>query len=212
MYSITELLSNSESVSIDLSIPKKDVETYFRNYYINKTRPIRNLTANEINLVKHYEETRFFSERDIRSFCSDNKIPFEEYVADNWIVPKNMINMPDNEYRIARKYTRYLLEPYLFYKNSTAPRLSLLSKEEIGLLLSNIAVGVSILPGEKINTKTSMDAMDRLLVLYDSLPKNDSASAEVNKKLRKLNPKQLEMAIKKITDEIESEEDNNPLK
>lgn len=183
-------------IARDLGISESDVQSYFRNYYINRTLPIRNLTLAEISLVKQYKEISLHSENDMRGMCLMLNIEYESFLADRWIVPKEYIRMSDKEYYIAKRYFKILLEPYYLYENHMAPRLNPLSKEEVTILLSNIAVGISIIPNDNITSYTSMMAMDRLVNMYDTMPKE--VDHEANQKIKELSPAQLEAIINSV--------------
>jgi len=181
----------------ELRLSEQEIESYYRNYYINRTLPIRDLTPNEIKLVRFYNEIKLASKTEVLALCSKQGITENMYMKDMWLLPKAIIQMPDEEYRVAMRYASVLLEPYINYNNYRAPRLIALTKEEIAMLLSNIAVGITILPEDQITTRISMEAMDRLLVLYETLPKdtNNKSSALV----KNLSPDQLERLINLVT-------------
>lgn len=194
---IQKYTKDYDMVSLELNMKKEEVESYFRNYYINKTLPIRNLTNLEIGMVKYYKEIRLYSDSDIRAVCANLNVDYGEYIENPWLIPKALTRIPEEEYQIAMKYAPLILEPYLNYGNYRAPRLTPLSMEEIAMLLSNIAIGVSILPEDKINSYTAMSAMDRLLAMYDSLPKKNNSA--VSEKVKELTPAQLEEVINRVT-------------
>lgn len=193
-------------VAHELNIPLENVESYFRNYYINRTLPIRDLTAKEMSLVKYYEEIKFYGKTDLLALCAQFKLTWEQYQEDAWIIPKHLAGMTDDEYNIAKKYSSVILEPYLNYKQFKAPRFKPLSKEEIAMLLSNIAVGVSIIPDDQITVRVSMEAMDRLISLYETLPKNHGDNPVAAENLKKLSPKQLEIILYGATKNIEKKD------
>lgn len=198
-------MQNAVSTSImsqDLKISEPEIEAYYRNYYINRTLPIRDLTPDEIKLVRYYNEVKFYAKDEIVGLCTQYELTYEDYLSDMWILPKEIIKMPDAEYMIAKKYASILLEPYVNYGNYRAPRLTPLTKEEIAMLLSNIAVGITILPEDQITTRISMEAMDRLLNLYEALPK-EAMDKTTNDLLKNLSPKKLEALINQLTAEIE---------
>ena len=197
MNELETLREDPDIISAELGIPKNDILSYFKNYYINRTLPIRNLTMNEINLVKQYKEIMYYSEHDMKGMCQQFNVDFNEYIKDRWLVPKAYINMPDREYYVAKKYYRLLLEPYFNYDNHRAPMLRPLSMEEVIMLLSNLAVGISIIPGDKITSFISLTAMDRLVGLYDTLPKENNE--EANDRIRELSPEQLVAVIDEVT-------------
>lgn len=184
-------------ISSELNIPKENVDSYFRNYYINKTFPIRDLKPVEIALVKTYKEIMFHSEHDLRGMCIKHGVIYDDYLKDRWLLPAKYVGMTKEEYYIIKKYYAVVIEPFLKYENEIAPRLTPVSKEEIVMLLSNIAVGISIIPKEKINTFTSMMAMDKLVALYDTLP--IETNVESDRKIKELSPKELEAIIDQVT-------------
>lgn len=199
-----ELLQNTISTSImaqELKMEEAEIEAYYRNYYIHRTLPIRNLTPNEIQLVRYYKDIRFAAKPEIVEMCVSCGMTYDEYITDMWVLPKTLIRMPDEEYRIAMRYASVLLEPYVNYDNYKGPRLTPLNKEEIAMLLSNIAVGITILPEDQITSRVSMEAMDRLLKLYEDMPRD--TDGKVNQTLRKLDTKKLELLVKYLTGTVD---------
>ena len=204
MNLIQQNVVSTNIMAKELGISESEVESYYRNYYINRTLPIRDLTPNEMKLVKWYNEIKFANRSEQLDLCAKYHIAPVDFMADMWILPKALMQMPDDEYSIAMRYASLLLEPYINYGNYKAPRLTPLTKEEIAMLLSNIAVGITILPDDQITTRISMEAMDRLLVLYDTLGPNKDAD-KANEKLKNLSPAQLEQLINQITAGVKTE-------
>lgn len=166
--------SKSE-IAEELEIAIEEVDSYFKNYYINRFFPIRDLTPIELALAKYYEELRYTTANELMSMCVKHNVAYMTYLTDRWLLPKAILFMEDKHYFLLKKYMRIILEPYLHYKNFRAPRLQLLTKDEIAMLLSNIATGTSIIPGDQVTIRTSMEAMDRLVDLYDAVNENRSA-------------------------------------
>ena len=203
MNLIQQNIVSTNIMAKELGITEIEVESYYRNYYINRTLPIRDLTPNEMKLVKWYNEIKFANKSEQLGLCAKYKITETEFMADMWLLPKVLMNMSDEEYSVAMRYAGILLEPYINYGNFRAPRLTPLTKEEIAMLLSNIAVGITILPDDQITTRISMEAMDRLLELYEVMPKNTNDKATTH--LRELSPKQLEALINQVSAEVKTE-------
>lgn len=190
------LYESQATISKDLEIDIADVESYFRNYYINRFFPIRDITPEELSLIKYYDELRYAGANEIIAMCAKYGLDYNTYLTDRWLLPKAIIGMKDETYTLLKKYPSLILEPCLNYKNYRSPRLQLLSKEEIAMLLSNIATGTSIIPGDQITVRTSMEAMDRLLDMYDSVGKN--RGSDVPPELKQLSPKELIQLIETI--------------
>lgn len=191
-----QLQQTYPQIAQELEIDLADVNSYFRNYYINRFFPIRDLRPEELSMVKYYEELKYASATETMTLCNKYGINYATYLADRWLVPKAMVMMPDDEYLILKRYARLILEPFLNYKNMRAPRFRLLSKEEIAMLLSNIATGTSILPGEQISVRTSMEAMDRLLEMYATAYK--TGESEIPGELKELSPAELVKLIELV--------------
>lgn len=180
--------TNSE-IAIELQLPVEDVDNYFQYYYINRFFPIRDILPIEMALVNEYNELKYASPTEVMQMCQNHGVKFQKYVTDRWLLPKAVVHMRDEHYDLLMNYTKIILEPYLNYGNSKAPRLSLLTKEEIALLLSNIATGQSIIPGDTVTIRTSMEAMDRLYGMYDDISKRRSAAGQED--LKEYSPKEL---------------------
>jgi topoisomerase IA-like protein len=68
------------------------------------------------------------------------------------------------------KWYPYLLEPFVMYGNSTAPLLRPLTKPELFIIISNIAIGNSMIPGQKVEIKDQMNAVQKLIDAYALIP------------------------------------------
>jgi hypothetical protein len=184
-----QLLGSPTIIANSLDLTEASVESYFKNYNINRFFPVRDLTPQEIALVKYYDELKYTSQNEIMTLCNKYNIDYTDYIQDRWILPKAIINMPDKEYELAMTYSKILLEPYVNYKNHRAPKLEFLTREEIAMLLSNIATGQTLIPGDQVTIRSSMEAMDRLLNMYDSIPKN--SDSDMDEELKNLSPEEL---------------------
>ena len=184
-----QLLGSPTIIANSLDLTEASVESYFKNYNINRFFPVRDLTPQEIALVKYYDELKYTSQNEIMTLCNKYNIDYTDYIQDRWILPKAIINMPDKEYELAMTYSKILLEPYVNYKNHRAPKLEFLTREEIAMLLSNIATGQTLIPGDQVTIRSSMEAMDRLLNMYDSIPKNNDS--DMDEELKNLSPEEL---------------------
>lgn len=200
MNTVQQNIVSTNIMAKELGMTETEIESYYRNYYINRTLPIRDLTPNEMKLVKWYNEIKFANRTEQLALCAKHGINTVDFMNDIWLLPKALMQMPDEEYAVAMRYAGLLLEPYINYGNYRAPRLTPLTKEEIAMLLSNIAVGITILPDDQITTRISMEAMDRLLVLYENLPRE--TSGKMTEQLKNLSPKQLEQLINHVTGAI----------
>jgi hypothetical protein len=184
-----QLLGSPAIIANSLDLTEASVESYFKNYNINRFFPVRDLTPQEIALVKYYDELKYTSQNEIMTLCNKYNIDYTDYIQDRWILPKAIINMPDKEYELTMTYSKILLEPYVNYKNHRAPKLEFLTREEIAMLLSNIATGQTLIPGDQVTIRSSMEAMDRLLNMYDSIPKNNDS--DMDEELKNLSPEEL---------------------
>lgn len=191
-----QLLGSPAIIANNLDLTEASVESYFKNYNINRFFPVRDLTPQEIALVKYYDELKYTSQNEIMTLCNKYNIDYTDYIQDRWLLPKAIINMSDKEYELAMTYSKILLEPFVNYKNHRAPKLDFLTREEIAMLLSNIATGQTLIPGDQVTIRSSMEAMDRLLNMYDSIPKN--SDSDMDEELKNLSPEELVELINAI--------------
>ena len=191
-----QLLGSPAIIANSLDLTEASVESYFKNYNINRFFPVRDLTPQEIALVKYYDELKYTSQNEIMTLCNKYNIDYTEYIQNRWILPKAIINMSDKEYELAMTYSKILLEPFVNYKNYRAPKLDFLTREEIAMLLSNIATGQTLISGDQVTIRSSMEAMDRLLNMYDSIPRN--SDSDMDEELKNLSPEELVELINAI--------------
>ena len=100
-----QLLGSPAIIANSLDLTEASVESYFKNYNINRFFPVRDLTPQEIALVKYYDELKYTSQNEIMTLCNKYNIDYTEYIQNRWILPKAIINMSDKEYELAMKRT-----------------------------------------------------------------------------------------------------------
>ena len=54
-----QTFGSASLIAKELQVSESDVESYFRTYYINRFFPIRDLTPDEMSLVKFYLELKY---------------------------------------------------------------------------------------------------------------------------------------------------------
>lgn len=153
-----------EQIASDLKIDKASVELYFSEYDLLKRYPIRDLTFTELSFAKALERLQTKTNGQIQIMLSDFGISLNDYKADMAVLPKAMAHF-DNEqdYLIMTKYQDILLQPYLLYGNQTASMLSVITKQGLALLLTNLAVGVPMNPNEQISAGDRLSATQKII-------------------------------------------------
>jgi hypothetical protein len=155
-----------EEVSKDLNLPIDHVKQYFFNYAIYKNFPIRDLTFEEDNLVKAIQQVKIMSDAQLKYAIQEHSIDLNDLSKDQLLIERK-ISRYDNEerYAITRKYQKFILEPAVLYGNNEAPLTKPLTMNDVMLLLSHIAMGVSK-KNEDIDSRTRIAALSKIADIY----------------------------------------------
>lgn len=164
-------LSTRTSISLDLNISQQQVDVYFEYYSLNKRFPIRNLSMKEKLFAQYIYDLQVADNKTILEMRSRYDVSPEEYKNDAMSLPMKMAGLEKNQdYEKLIKWNVYLLEPFILYGNSQAPELKPLSKMELFLVISNIAMGKSIIPGQNVEIKDQLVAIQKLIDAYELIP------------------------------------------
>ena len=155
-----------EDIAKELKLQVDHVKSYFINYPLYKNFPIKDLTYDEINLVKAINKVKLMTDVQLKTIIIDNQIDISKIHDDQLLIEKHVANYHDEEkYKITRKYQHFVLEPAILHGNFDAPITKPLSMEDILIQMSNIAIGVSG-KGEIIDAKTKISAMSKISDIY----------------------------------------------
>lgn len=158
-------------IAKELNLDHKSVEAYFQYYYLNSRFPIRKLTTYETSFARTLRSLQYSDNHTLLGYLAQYQIRPEEHLQDRFLLARVMSGIPDDdEYKKLIKWQDYLLIPYIEYGNAEAPLLRPLSKMELFLIVSNIASGNSMIPGEKVEIKDQMNAVQKLIDAYSLLP------------------------------------------
>lgn len=159
---------NYEDASRDLNLNLDHVRSYFMNYDLYKTYPIRDLTFEEEKLVKAISQVKIMSDSQLTHIINEYNIKIEDMVHDPLLIERKIARYDDEvAYSITRKYQHFILEPAVLYGNIEAPLTRPLSMDEILISLSNIGVGKSR-KGEPIDARTRISALTKVADIYIS--------------------------------------------
>jgi len=193
------------SISKELGIELIDVYNYFNNQNITYKFPIRKLTEEEKNFADACVRLQDYTLIQLLELADDYKIDRKKVEKDIFLIANEMSKI--NNYKIVKKYFDILIRPYIDHGNSVPMQMFMLSKENILMLLSNVAMGIPLGEFEKIDIKDRMSALKTLL---DQIKTDDIQSQlrqinyeEYDKKLQNLTPDELLFAIKALQKKIE---------
>lgn len=192
-YHLTVNDINHEEVSRDLDLPITHVKAYFDNYALYKSFPIRTLTFDEENLAKAIKSVSIMTNVQIKSIIDDKNINIADLKKDPLLVERSIANYVDEErYNITVKYLKFILEPAVLYGNFEAPLTKPLSMEEVVVLLSNMAVGISK-TSHLIDPRVQLSALSKIADIYSTtrILNETNKSTLDEDRLNQLTPAQL---------------------
>lgn len=160
-----------DEIASDLQINREEVEVYFNYYEINNRFPIRTLTSKETDFARAIYNIKVMSKLEILDHLARYNILEEDFHNDPLCLARAIAGLKiDDDYYLMIKWYPYLLEPFVMYGNSTAPLLRPLTKPELFIIISNIAIGNSMIPGQKVEIKDQMNAVQKLIDAYSLVP------------------------------------------
>lgn len=197
MYDVVDTSSlNYEEVSFDLNLPLKHVKEYFLNYDLYKKYPIRDLTFEEEQLVRAIKDVKIMTDLQLKTIIEDNNIDVKDLEMDQLLIEKKLARYDDqNKYLLTRKYQHFILEPAVLFNNFSAPITKPLDMNDVMVLLSNIALGLSN-QQEDTDPKIKISALSKIADIYTSAKMIEISSKSIEPEdLIDLSPKQLSKII-----------------
>lgn len=197
MYDVVDTSSlNYEEVSFDLNLPLKHVKEYFLNYDLYKKYPIRDLTFEEEQLVRAIKDVKIMTDLQLKTIIEDNNIDVKDLEMDQLLIEKKLARYDDqNKYLLTRKYQHFILEPAVLFNNFSAPITKPLDMNDVMVLLSNIALGLSN-QQEDTDSKIKISALSKIADIYTSAKMIEISSKSIEPEdLIDLSPKQLSKII-----------------
>lgn len=197
MYNVITTSSvDINEVSIDLNLPLGHVKEYFSNYELYKKYPIRDLTFEEEQLVRAIKDVKVMTDHQLKAIIEENNIDLKELENDQLLIERKLARYEDNDkYSLTRKYQHFILEPAVLYNNFSAPVTKPLDMNDVMVLLSNIALGLSN-QQEETDSKVKITALSKIADIYTSAKMLDTASKTITAEdLADLSPKQLSKII-----------------
>lgn len=160
-----------QAAARELKLDLESVNMYFQYYYLNRRFPIRKLTASETSFARTLRNLQYADNHSILSYLAQYQIRPEDHLRDRFLLARTMAGLEDDDdYRLMIKWQDYLIVPYLDYGNADAPLLRPLSKMELFLIVSNVASGNSMIPGQTVEIKDQMNAVQKLIDAYALIP------------------------------------------
>lgn len=197
MYDVVDTSSlNYEEVSFDLNLPLKHVKEYFLNYDLYKKYPIRDLTFEEEQLVRAIKDVKIMTDLQLKTIIEDNNIDVKDLEMDQLLIEKKLARYDDqNKYLLTRKYQHFILEPAVLFNNFSAPITKPLDMNDVMVLLSNIALGLSN-QQDDTDPKIKISALSKIADIYTSAKMIEISSKSIEPEdLIDLSPKQLSKII-----------------
>jgi hypothetical protein len=185
-----------EKVSVDLNLPITHVREYFLNYDLYKKYPIRDLTFEEEQLVRAIKDVKIMTDLQLKTIIEDNDINIKELEKDQLLIERKLARYDDqNKYALTRKYQHFILEPAVLFNNFSAPITKPLDMNDVMVLLSNIALGLSN-QQEDTDSKVKITALSKIADIYTSAKMIEISKKSIDPEdLIDLSPKQLSKII-----------------
>jgi hypothetical protein len=195
-HAMTLDLIKHDEMAKDLNLPIEHISQYFSNYTLYKNFPIRDLTFEEENLVKAIQQVKIMTDAQLKYAIQEYSIDLN-LLKDDQLLIERKISKYDNEerYLITRKYQKFILEPAVLYGNTEAPLTKSLSMNDVMLLLSHIAMGVSK-NKEEIDARTRIAALSKIADIYATSKMLQNQSQDIDPTmLTNLSPTELTKII-----------------
>lgn len=158
-----------EIIAKEMQLEIDAVTLYFNQYDMLKRYPIRDLTYTELSFAKALERLQTKTNGQIQILLADYAISLPDYQKDMSLLPRAMAHFNDDKsFKLLMKYQDILLQPYLLYGNATASMLSIIDKQGLALLLTNLAAGVPMNPTEQISASDRLAATQKIIDILDT--------------------------------------------
>ena len=157
---------NYETVAKELNMTKLEVETYFHYYHLYKMHPIRDLTHKEIQFAKLSRILKSTPEYLVLEELKKYDLTYSDFRTNPATLLQRQVDMTNAEIKVVEKYYKYLIEPYVKNNLDKAPVLKPLTKDDLIIIITNIAAGISSNADEVISAKTKLDAAIKLFDIY----------------------------------------------
>lgn len=200
MYDVVTLQTiDYTTMSSELQLPIEHIRVYFSNYALYKNFPIRTLTFEEENLVKAIKQIKLMTDAQLRNLIEEYEIDLTEISKDNLLIERKVARYEDEErYIITRKYQHFILEPAVLYGNVEAPLTKPLTLNEIVVLMSNMAIGLSK-NNEAIDPKVRLSALSKIADIYATSKILENSNQSIDEEvIEDMSPAQLNELIKMI--------------
>lgn len=197
MYNVITTSSvDVNEVSTDLNLPLGHCKEYFANYEIYKKYPIRDLTFEEEQLVQAIKDVKVMTDHQLKAIIEENNIDLKELENDQLLIERKLSKYEDDEkYNLTRKYQHFILEPAIVHNNFSAPATKPLDMNDVMVILSNIALGLSN-QQEETDSKVKISALSKIADIYTSAKMLDTTSKTITAEdMKDLSPKQLSKII-----------------
>lgn len=197
MYNVINITSiDINEVSADLNLPLGHVKEYFSNYELYKKFPIRDLTFEEEQLVRAIKDVKVMTDHQLKAIIEENNINITELESDQLLIERKLARYENNDkYILTRKYQHFILEPAVLHNNFSAPVTKPLDMNDVMVLLSNIALGLSN-QQEETDSKVKITALSKIADIYTSAKMLDTTTKTITAEdLAELSPKQLSKII-----------------
>lgn len=209
MYEVVTIETiKPDLVSKELNISIDHVKNYISNYDIYKKYPIRDLTFQEQEFIRAIRKVKTMSDNEIMSLLEKFQIKVSDLHSDQLYLEKKISNFNDeSQYAITRKYQHFILEPAILYSNFEAPITRAFDMENIVVLLSNIAMGITT-QGHPLDPKVQIAALSKIADIYTTskVLTMNTEDAITSEDLNDLSPKELTKLINHVKTNKKSEE------
>lgn len=209
MYEVVTIETiKPDLVSKELNISIDHVKNYISNYDIYKKYPIRDLTFQEQEFIRAIRKVKTMSDNEIMSLLEKFQIKVSDLHGDQLYLEKKISNFNDeSQYAITRKYQHFILEPAILYNNFEAPITRAFDMENIVVLLSNIAMGITS-QGHPLDPKVQIAALSKIADIYTTskVLTMNTEDAITSEDLNDLSPKELTKLINHVKTNKKSEE------
>lgn len=184
-----------EEAAAELGVDIRHARLYFQYYHIYKTSPIRDLSFKEHELVSLIKDIKYLPDNMVIMQLRKYDMTLTDFNQNPAELMRRRGGLSDTEIDLINKYYKILIEPALLYGNTKAPLLRPLTSDDLIVLLSNMALGISPIKDEQIGAQSRLGAVSKLIDVYKINSFEPTNEDEIEMELDELSPEEL-LALK----------------